>query len=189
MSKSVCKDRSMVRRIALTTALALTFALALPCAAEQGEVSDEAMKASFLYNFTTFVEWPDDSFHADDAPFVVAMLGGEAIRVAFDQIIADKPLHRPVVVKQIDDTGTVPPCHVLFVAPGAIRRFKATEASRETHGVLTVGDAPGFAAAGGIVELVSERTKIGLKINLEAAKRAGLRIDSQMLALAEIVTR
>lgn len=51
-------------------------------------------------------------------------------------------------------------------------------------GVLTVSDAPGFAAAGGIIELFAEGNKVRFTINMEAASAAGLAISSRLAQLA-----
>ncbi len=68
-------------RRGLLAAAALALLLAWPCAALAGG-SDEGfinreypLKALFLYNFGGYVEWPDNAFASDDAPFVICVLG------------------------------------------------------------------------------------------------------------------
>ena len=53
--------------------------------------------------------------------------------------------------------------------------------------VLTVSDAPDFAAAGGIIGLRERTGRIRFDINQGAAKRAGLSLSSQLLRLADDV--
>jgi hypothetical protein len=50
-----------------------------------------------------------------------------------------------------------------------------------------VGDADGFAAAGGTIEFMLEDNHIRFAINPDAAERADLKISSKLLALAKIV--
>ena len=52
--------------------------------------------------------------------------------------------------------------------------------------VLTVSDIEGFAGLGGMVELFTERSKIRMRINLEAVKAANLKISSKLLRVAEL---
>ena len=54
--------------------------------------------------------------------------------------------------------------------------------------VLTVSDIDGFAARGGILNFVLRDKKIRFVINVQAADRAGLKLSSRLLKLAEIVT-
>ena len=76
-------------------------------------------------------------------------------------------------------------CQVLFIAD-------ADNLDRELAGlanapVLTVGDEEGMAARGVMIELIREGPRIAFKINLNAARPAGLTISSQLLKLAREV--
>ena len=53
--------------------------------------------------------------------------------------------------------------------------------------MLIVGDMEGFARSGGIINLVMTEGKVHFEINVSAAERAGLKISSKMLKLAQIV--
>jgi hypothetical protein len=53
--------------------------------------------------------------------------------------------------------------------------------------ILTVGEMTQFAARGGIIQFSMEDQHVRFDINLEAASRAGLKISSKLLALAQIV--
>ena len=52
------------------------------------------------------------------------------------------------------------------------------------HPVVTVGESPGFIAAGGIINLVNVGGRIRFEINATAARRNDLDISSRLLALA-----
>ena len=53
--------------------------------------------------------------------------------------------------------------------------------------ILTIGETPGFAARGGIINLTLEDNKVRFEVNIGAAKQANLNISSRLLALAKIV--
>ena len=53
--------------------------------------------------------------------------------------------------------------------------------------ILTVGDSEGFCEAGGVINLVRKERHVQFQINSDAARRAGLKISSQLLKLATIV--
>ena len=51
-------------------------------------------------------------------------------------------------------------------------------------GVLTIGEHPGFASEGGIVELVLVGNRLRFKIDADLAKREQLAISSRLMSLA-----
>jgi hypothetical protein len=53
--------------------------------------------------------------------------------------------------------------------------------------ILVVGESPGFAAEGGMINFVLEGTKLRFEVNPSAATRAGLSISSRLLKLARVV--
>ena len=53
--------------------------------------------------------------------------------------------------------------------------------------VLTIGETPGFARNGGIINLILEDNKVRFEVNVQAAKDADLNISSRLLALARII--
>ncbi len=49
---------------------------------------------------------------------------------------------------------------------------------------LTVGDKPGFIAAGGMVELVIDNDSVRFDVNLVALREKRIRLSAQVLKLA-----
>jgi hypothetical protein len=55
--------------------------------------------------------------------------------------------------------------------------------------VLTVGDTDGFAQRGGAINFTLQARKVRFEINPAAAEQAGLKMSSQLLKLATLVSR
>jgi hypothetical protein len=53
--------------------------------------------------------------------------------------------------------------------------------------VVTVSDIPGFAKAGGMVELTVSGEHVGVMLNRRAAQKQGLEFNAQLLRLARVV--
>jgi hypothetical protein len=53
--------------------------------------------------------------------------------------------------------------------------------------ILTIGETPGFAKRGCIINLIVEDNKVRFEVNLDAAKQADLTVSSRLLALAKII--
>ncbi|MGZ4988838.1 MAG: YfiR family protein, partial [Limisphaerales bacterium] len=54
--------------------------------------------------------------------------------------------------------------------------------------ILTVSDIPEFATRGGMIRFVKNGSRVGFRINVDAAKEAGLSISAKLLQMAQIVS-
>jgi hypothetical protein len=146
------------------------------------------VKAVFLFNFTQFVEWPEDAFPSADAPLVIGVLGDDPFGAFLDETVRGETAHdRPLVVERYRRLEEVRNCQLLFVSRSEAGRLTQIFASLNGKGVLTVGDVDEFARQGGMIRLATVAGKIQLRINLEAAKAARLTISSKLLRPAYIV--
>ena len=170
----------------LTLALAsVLLALASPLRAATPEYQ---IKAVFLFNFTQFVEWPATAFADPSAPVVIGVLGDDPFGAALDEAVrGEKAGSRPLVVQRFRRAEEVTDCHILFVSRSEEPRFADIFPRLARRSILTVGDSEGFATHGGMIRFVTERNKTRLRINVEAAKAAGLTLSSKLLRPAEIV--
>jgi hypothetical protein len=79
-------------------------------------------------------------------------------------------------------------CHIVFIP--VTEKDQAARIVRSLKGsvALTVGESEGFAVRGGMVNFTVEGGKVRFEINRHAADRAGLKISSKLLSLANVVT-
>jgi hypothetical protein len=170
--------------------LAVLAAWLCPCAAGAQAAADteQQMKAGFIYNFALFVEWPSNIFTTDTSPLIVCIAGDQDTLRSFDHLKTKKIKDRPVTVHHYEDAAAGNPCHIIYI-PTTSRSEAANLLKRVSGpGVLTIGDAEGFSRLGGIITFYREGNKLRFEINTDAAQRAGLKLSSQLLKLAKIVT-
>jgi hypothetical protein len=55
--------------------------------------------------------------------------------------------------------------------------------------ILSIGEIDGFIALGGIINFFEESNRLRFEINLDAARREGLKMSSQLLRSAQIVEK
>ena len=69
----------------------------------QAQLSGEyELKAAFLYNFTKFVEWPEQSFKTADDPIAICILGENSFGRALEDAVAGRSLERrKLVLRQV----------------------------------------------------------------------------------------
>jgi hypothetical protein len=158
------------------------------CHCAAGGPSEYQIKAAFIYNFTKFVEWPNDAFSSASDPMVIGILGDDPFGNALDQAVKGKSVdgHR-LVIKRFPKPKDIDKCHILFVCASESRRIdKAIDAVRGSC-ALTVGESDEFAQRGGIIGFTLADNRIALEINVDAEKRERLKISSKLLKLARIV--
>lgn len=146
------------------------------------------VKAVFLFNFTQFVDWPPAAFKTADAPLVIGVFGEDPFGPFIDRVVhGERSGGHPLVVKRCREPADVMDCQVLFLPASAMPQFGSILAAVKGRGILTVGDGDNFARKGGMIRFVTVANKIRLRVNLEAAKAAGLTISSKLLRPAEIL--
>ncbi|MEW6071678.1 MAG: YfiR family protein [Planctomycetota bacterium] len=172
-------------------ALALPAALASAAVAAPGPAPtpEYEVKAAFLYKFVKFTDWPAAAFPDPKAPLVVEVVGKDPFAGLLATTFAGKELHgRPFVVRHAAEVPESVDSHLLFVGDLSSRARKSLLERCRARPVLVVGEHPGLAREGAIVNLYLEEGKVRFEINPDAARAGGLQISSQLLKLARIVT-
>jgi len=173
-----------VARLAARLALTLAaFALVSPLGAQGTREYDP--KAVFLFNFATFVEWPDEPAPVEGDSFVIGILGDDPFGPVLEQVIAGEAVKgMPLVVRRFQSIEEAKQARILYISVPAARLPEVVAGLRGLP-ILTVSDNPQFLAAGGIVGF-STGARVELHINAEAARRAKLTISSKLLRVAKL---
>jgi YfiR/HmsC-like len=151
--------------------------------------SEYQVKAVFLFNFAQFVDWPADAFANADTPLVIGILGEDPFGSVLDRTVSNERLgKRQFQVRRYRSVDDIKHCQILFISRSVGTRTDTIVMSLGNRPILTVSDAEGFAQRGGMIRFVTQRNRIGLQLNLEAAQAAHLTISSKLLRVAEVVT-
>jgi len=185
---------ALMRRSPLTVAVLLCLSLALGANAQSSDSaasSEYLIKAGFIYNFAQLVQWPSVVFSQADSPIVIGILGTDPFGTTIDRVVENKKLDgRNLVVKRLKwgkDLKDLKDCNILFVSSSEKEHIPDLFNMVKWLPILTIGETPGFATRGGIINLTLQDNKVRFEVNIEAAKQANLNISSRLLALARIV--
>jgi hypothetical protein len=160
----------------------LSAATAARAIAEDSPSRLDQLIAGYVLNFTKFVEWPESSRSED---LTICVAGNPGLYDALLSGAANTSVgSRHVAVRRVEDVPSARGCHVLYLEPVSPVRVAQLTTSAP---ILTVSDGNGFAHAGGTIELFTQQNRLRFIINLENARRAGLRISSNLLQLAASV--
>jgi hypothetical protein len=173
----------------VSTLLVLTAGWFLSAGGARGQLSREYdLKAVFLYNFASFVEWPESAFAGPEAPFVVGILGHDPFGRVLDDVVAGERLRsRPIVLRRISRVDEAGGCHILFVSASERRRVQEILDRWRHAPMLTVADFPDFVELGGAIGFRTEDKRLKVDVNAGAARAAGLTVSSKLLKVARVI--
>lgn len=152
----------------------------------EAQLLEYEVKAGFLFNLVRFTKWPDAAFPTTGSALTLCVVGDNPFGPYLDDFAGRRVQERTTVVREAT-LDSVTGCHVLFVARSEEARINLILRRVEGLPMLVIADMDDFAARGGAINLVVRRGKVGLEINPDSIKRAGLSLATAVLQLATIV--
>jgi hypothetical protein len=158
--------------------------------AQQPKVSEYQVKATYLYNFGRFVQWPPNATVAKVDSFSICVLGQDPFGATLDSTVAGETLEgKPLSVKRISTARNAGECRILFISSTEENHLKEILVALDESGILTVSDMPGFSRRGGMIQFVLEGDRVRFEINLTKVETAKLTLSSELLKVATTVRR
>lgn len=145
--------------------------------------SEAAVKAAFIYRFTAYVEWPNDS--RAQGNFTIAVLGDNDVAENLRLLTEGRTLrNRPVVVRRISSIRDARAAQMLYV--GSNRRVDLRSLLDGLAGasVLVVTDDRTGLESGSAVNFLRVDNRMRFEVSLQAAQRARLKVSSELLSVA-----
>jgi YfiR/HmsC-like len=158
-------------------------------AADPQTLSEYQIKAGFFFNFTRFVDWPESAFPTPASPILACVAGETPLTDLLTDVTVGKVVNgRAVSIKRVRASDDLRRCNLLFISAAEQRRTAEILASLNKANTLTVGETAGFAQAGGMINFSIQENKVKLELNLDATTRAGLKINSKLIAVSRLVS-
>ena len=173
-------------RLLARWALMLLTAAAIPAYTQAPPVDEYQVKAAFLFNFAKFVDWPPQAFKSSDEPMEICVFGPNPFGSTLEDMVRGKVLgKRGFVVYRVSEPQRARTCHILFLNESEDKRSRFVLDQLAGASILTVGEAEGFLANGGVVNFKLAEARVRIEISTAAADRAQLHISSKLLRLAD----
>ena len=173
--------RSRLRRL-----LAIApWLLAAPAWA-QAPAPVEAVEAAYLHKLPGFVEWPAGTLETGSAPIVIGIAGAplifeELVRIARGRLVQGHPVEPRLVAA----AARLPrDLEVLFIGAAAAGDAATLVDDARAGHVLVVTDAAEAMRAGAAIQFVQVDGRIRFVAAPGEARRAGLKLGSQLLGVA-----
>ena len=151
-------------------------------------VTEDQVKAAYLYNFTHFATWPVAAFEGPAGPLRVCTVGenGGLGQVLADTLRNESVDGHPLTLLRSPATSDLPRCHLLFIS-AKTRDTEAILNHVSRAPVLTISDAEGFMRRGGMLEFVGESGRVRFDVNLPAVSARGITLSARLLQVARKV--
>lgn len=146
------------------------------------------VKSAFLYNFIRFIDWPAEAFAGPESPYIIGVLGrDDRFTRQLESVVRGKTIDgRPLEVRSAPTMEALDGTHILYIDQTAREEQADVLAALAGRSVVTVGETADFMEAGGIIRFFVRDRKVAFEIHPQAAEKAGLRISSRLLSLADI---
>lgn len=163
----------------LAGVLALGVLAWLPAAAQNPTEQD--LKARVVLGALLFVEWPQAA-SAGGQPLVMCVLAAGPLAAALDKLRGERINGRRLDVRRPATAEAATGCHASYVGAA-----EAAALAPRPGANLLFGDAPGLLERGVMLNLQIDQNRVVFDINLAAARRAGIDINTRLLRLARFV--
>ena len=159
----------------------------------QDSMRIDRVKAAFVLNIARFVTWPTDSPLSQSDSMQLCLYRDNPMQEAMLSIAGEKIGGRAIEVRQVQSLTTSDTCSILLIASGELQTFFNEVPPDFKRPILTIADLtetdlPVESRRGILIALIRNGSRIAFEINLEKSRQTGLRMSSELLKLANIVS-
>ncbi len=138
------------------------------------------LKTAYLFHFAELTEWPDA------ISSVTICYQGDTPLQEYLPVLEGRQVHDRTVHVIRSDGPSFEQCQILVLSAADVLTKTLLEKAHSRH-VLLVSDADNFARNGGMIQFTIRDNRLKLVVNLPSVKRAGLKLSSKLLRMAEIL--
>jgi hypothetical protein len=186
----IIKRRCLLAKIFSVCASLFICILILALSTEQANSRDliSEVKAAYIYNFTKFVNWAEESDGSTKTSIKICVIGTDPIGDILEELSYRQVEGHPLKVEiYTSDISNLPRCQVLFICRSEEQQLPRILKQLAGSNVLTASDIPRFSKRGGMIGFVTEGGRVKIEINLRVAQQAGLKISAKLLEVSRII--
>lgn len=150
--------------------------------------SEYEVKLGFIYNFINFVTWPKTIFKSNSEPLVMCVASNNPSSKVLFKMDGKRIKKREIKVIAYQEDTCLTQCHSLFFATDDKAFIQQVLDQAKGLSILTIGEVDGFTRMGGVINFFEEHNRLRFRVNIDAVQKNALKISSQLLVSAQIVT-
>ncbi len=151
---------------------------------EMERIGEYDLKAVYLYKMIKFIDWPDGAFEETGNRFIICIVGKDPFPLHFYAKEGERVREKSLTFHRRSPSGSLRGCHVIYLSIDDIRLKREVLRRVLESPVLTVSDNSKFVDMGGVIGFVMRSQHVKIEINLDAAKRASIKIRAQLMEIA-----
>ncbi|MEO6883734.1 MAG: YfiR family protein [Bacteroidia bacterium] len=167
--------------------IAFLFFIALTAAqGVQPEMAVAHVKACYIYNFSRYIEWPENYRQGD---FVIDVLGGsptilsELAKMAASQTAGSQKFQ----INNIISVDKIGKCNILYIPSNKSVEIKKAVLKLKVSSTLIITDDPGSTKLGAAINFVVKDNRQKFELNRNNAQKSKLVVSSNLATLAILV--
>ncbi|MDF2438643.1 MAG: putative transrane protein [Bacteroidota bacterium] len=151
----------------------------------QTEVEEYEAKAAFIYNFTKFVEWEDNTMNGTPS-FNIGVLGESPIIRPLQELAFNKKINnKKIMIVRYKTVSEIRGCHILFIPENTQEDIiKELAQSAGLKSTLLITEKHGELESGSAINFLIVNNKIRFEINMNSLNKNKIKASSQLLKLA-----
>jgi len=153
--------------------------------AQAGERPIHEVYSMMVFNFTRYVQWPDQ---AASGEFVIGVVGSQSIFATLNEWYGGKPKGtKTYVIKKFNSAADVSDCHVLFIDKSKSGEFEAINNKLKGKGTLLITDKNGLGEKGSSINFKTVDNKLKFELNQKAIETANLKVSGSLSSMAILI--
>lgn len=170
-----------MKRILLILLMAFP-SLAMDMSAGDPKDTHKKIKALFVYQFATLMDWPKEFKQGD---FVIGVFGESAVYSELEKSFSNKSVgSQAIKIRSFMNMGEITPCHILVVAPDMSDKVGELVKKFKSKSTLIVSEKEGKLKDGAIINFVIKDNKQSYELSKTNAAKHKLVVGSKLENLA-----
>ncbi len=153
----------------------------LPPSSNPSEEANAKIKAIYIYNFTKYIEWPDNYKQGN---FVIGIMGNNVSLInELNKMAASKTVgNQRLEIKSITSADAT--CHIVYLLSENSTQLNEVIDKMKSKSTLIITDKAGLAAKGAGINFVIQENKQKIELNKANIERHKLKVASSLVELA-----
>lgn len=140
----------------------------------------------FIYNFTKYIQWPDEYNTGD---FIIGVYGETKLIKELDKLAQLRNVNgRKIVIKTYNSIKEIDAkCQILFIDVAQSNNLSEVLEKTKTRSMLIVTNKDGLGKTGSLINFTTLEGKPTFEMNINALERRNLKFAQQLKTLAIII--
>jgi hypothetical protein len=140
----------------------------------------------YIYNFTKYIQWPEDYNTGD---FVIGVVGETGLVQELQKLAQEKTVNgRPIVIKRYASLEQMDRrCSILYLAYDSSNLLSSVLQKTDGSSTLVITQKDGLGRVGSLINFVSVNGKPKFEINVGALEKGKLRCAQQLMTIAIVI--